>query len=89
MTSSKLKAKSFSIVIAYGPAGDVQGSQVLGGVERALYELRQPRVVLGLARSLQNGRVVFQLKGKKIELKRLESPGRRSRRFRAPRRGAA
>ena len=51
-----------SIMIAYGPAGDVQGSQVLGGVERALYELRQPRVVLGLARSLQNGRVLFQLR---------------------------
>ena len=56
------EAKCFSIVIAYGPAGDVQGSQVLGGVERALYELRQPRVVLGLARSLQNGGVLFQLR---------------------------
>ena len=43
-------------MIAYGPAGDVEGAQVLGGVERALYELRQPRVVLGLARSLKKRR---------------------------------
>ena len=62
------EAKCFSIVIAYGPAGDVEGSQVLGGVERALYELRQPRVVLGLARSLRNGRFLFQLSSYKIGL---------------------
>ena len=55
-------------MIAYGPAGDVQGSQVLGGVERALYELRQPRVVLGLARSLQNGGVLFQLRSQQTGL---------------------
>ena len=36
------------------PAGDVQRAQVLGGVERALYELRQPRVVLGLGRRLED-----------------------------------
>ena len=35
------------------PAWYVQRAQVLGGVERALYELRQPRVVLGLGRRLE------------------------------------
>ena len=32
----------------------MQRAQVLGGVERALYELRQPRVVLSLARRLED-----------------------------------